>query len=63
MPFKTAPKAESAAACCVICKAFKNCTAWTWNGGSNKMCYPKTACSKVSHATVCVCVGGHYHLS
>lgn len=49
---KKAPVVQTAAACCAICKNTTGCFAWTWNSGSNKMCYPKTDCkgrARVSH--------------
>lgn len=55
VPLKTAPKVQTAAECCALCKKMApNCTAWTWNGpGGNLMCYPKTACTRTQHGGCC----------
>jgi beta-glucosidase-like glycosyl hydrolase len=47
---KKAPVVQTAAACCAICKNTTGCFAWTWNSGSNKMCYPKTDCKGRANA-------------
>ena len=40
------PMAASASECCGVCAATPGCTAWSWNEGGNRLCYPKLNCTQ-----------------